>query len=107
MLAVLHEWLSEKTQHCRKNPSRGKAFVYALNQWDALCRYCDDGLAEPDNNAAERAFRAVCLGKKNFIFFGSDHGGERGALLYGLIGTCRLNCIDPETYLRHILSVLP
>jgi transposase len=47
------------------------------------------------------------LGKKNYIFFGSDHGGERGALLYGLIGTCRLNGIDPEAYLRHILSVLP
>ncbi|WP_142288972.1 transposase domain-containing protein, partial [Klebsiella pneumoniae] len=61
----------------------------------------------PDNNAAERALRAVCLGKKNYIFFGSDHGGERGALLYGLIGTCRLNGIDPEAYLRHILSVLP
>ncbi len=72
------------------------------------CRYySDDGLAEADNNAAERALRAVCLGKKNFMFFGSDHGGERGALLYGLIGTCRLNGIDPEAYLRHILSVLP
>lgn len=45
--------------------------------------------------------------RKNYIFFGSDHGGERGALLYGLIGTCRLNGIDPEAYLRHILSVLP
>ncbi len=85
-----------------------RRFAYALNQWDALCYYCDDGLAEPDNNAAERALRAVCLGKKkNYIFFGSDHGGERGALLYGLIGTCRLNGIDPEGYLRHILSVLP
>ncbi|WP_249546062.1 transposase domain-containing protein, partial [Escherichia coli] len=50
---------------------------------------------------------SVCLGKKNYVFFGSDHGGERGALLYGLIGTCRLNGIDPEAYLRHILSVLP
>ncbi|EGG8257235.1 IS66 family transposase [Salmonella enterica subsp. enterica serovar Typhimurium] len=60
-----------------------------------------------DNNAAERALRAVCLGKKNYVFFGSDHGGERGALLYGLIGTCRLNGIDPEAYLRHILGVLP
>ena len=54
-----------------------------------------------------RLYAYVCLGKKNFIFFGSDHGGERGALLYGLIGTCRLNGIDPEAYLRHILSVLP
>ncbi|QAV68689.1 hypothetical protein ETE54_25855 [Escherichia coli] len=81
--------------------------VELLPVWDALCYYSDDGLAEADNNAAERALRAVCLGKKNFMFFGSDHGGERGALLYGLIGTCRLNGIDPEAYLRHILSVLP
>ena len=78
-----------------------------LNQWDALCYYSDDGLAEADNNAAERALRAVCLGKKNYIFFGSDHGGERGARLHGLIGTCRLNGIDPGAYLRYILSVLP
>ncbi len=56
-----------------------------------------------DNNAAERVLRAVCLGKKNYVFSGS----ERGALLYGLIGTCRLNDIDPEAYLRHILDILP
>ena len=68
-----------------------------------MCNFCDDGLAEVDNNAAERALRAVCLGKKNYVFF----GGERSALLYGLIGTCLLNDIDPEAYLRHILSVLP
>ncbi|HCI3050194.1 TPA: transposase domain-containing protein, partial [Escherichia coli] len=54
-----------------------------------------------------RQSEIVCLGKKNYVFFGSDHGGERGALLYGLIDTCRLNGIDPEAYLRHILSVLP
>jgi Transposase and inactivated derivatives len=107
LLASLHEWLKEKSTTLSKKSRLGEAFAYALNQWDALCYYCDDGLAEPDNNAAERALRAVCLGKKNYIFFGSDHGGERGALLYGLIGTCRLNGIDPEGYLRYILSVLP
>ncbi|HBU5076083.1 TPA: transposase, partial [Klebsiella pneumoniae] len=74
----------EKSATLSKKSRLGEAFAYALNQWDALCYYCDDGLAEPDNNAAERALRAVCLGKKNYIFFGSDHGGERGALLYGL-----------------------
>lgn len=63
-------------------------------------------MAEPDHNTAERALRAVCLTKKNFIFFGSDHGGVRDALLYGLIGTCRLNGIDPAANLRHTLSVL-
>lgn len=71
-----------------------------LNQWDALCYYCDDGLAEPDNNVAERALRAVCLGKKNYIFFGSDHGGERGALLYGLIGTPQQQVRDDPAGLR-------
>lgn len=107
LLISLHDGLVERSATLSKKKRLGEAFAYALNQWDALCYYCDDGLAEPDNNAAERPLRAVCPGKKNFIFFGSDHGGERGALLYGLIGTCRLNGIDPEAYLRHILSVLP
>jgi transposase len=97
-----------KQQEQQSDKSRlGEAFAYTLNQWVALCYYCDDGLAEADNNAAERALRAICLGKKNYIFFGSEHGGERGALLYGMIGTCRLNGIVPEAYLRYILSVLP
>lgn len=98
LLTSLHEWLIEKSATLSKKSRLGEAFAYVLNQWDALYYYCDDGLAEPDNNVAERALRAVCLGKKNYIFFGSDHGGERGALLYGLIGTCRLNGIDPEAY---------
>lgn len=107
LLDALHEWMVEKTAALSKKSRLGEALAYVLNQWDALCYYSGDGLAEPDNNAAERAVRAVCLGKKNYLFFGSDHGGERGALLYGLIGTCRLNGIDPEAYLRHILRVLP
>ncbi|STI72438.1 transposase [Escherichia coli] len=107
LLTSLHEWMMEKNGTLSKKSRLGEAFSYVLNQWDALCYYSDDGLAETDNNTAERALRAVCLGKKNYVFFGSDHGGERGALLYGLIGTCRLNGIDPEAYLRHILSVLP
>ncbi len=106
LLASLHVWLMEKSATLSKKSRLGEAFAYALNQWDALCYYCDNSLVEPDNNVAERALRAVYLGKKNYIFFGNDHGGERGALLYGLIGTCRLNGIDPEAYLRHILSVL-
>ncbi|CAM7122509.1 transposase IS66 family protein [Escherichia coli P0305260.11] len=110
------ERLSSQIKHSPGNPGRftlskkcrlRDAFRYIRKHWVALCNFCDDGLAEADNNTAERALRAVCLGKKNYVFFGSDHGGERGALLYGLIGTCRLNGIDPEAYLRHILSVLP
>jgi transposase len=83
-----------------------KAFAYALNQWSALTYYTENGWVEVDNNIAENALRLVSLGRKNFLFFGSDHGGERGALLYSLLGTCRLNGVDPEHYLRHVLNVI-
>ncbi len=59
-----------------------KAFAYALNQWPALTYHANDGWVEIDNNIAENALRAVSLGRKTSLFFGSDHGGERGALLY-------------------------
>ena len=67
-------------------------------------RYCDEGRLEIDNNAAERALRAVALGRKNYLFAGSDRGGESAASIYSLIGTAKLNGIDPELYLRDVLS---
>ena len=73
------------------------AIRYALSRWRALTRYADDGTLEIDNNAAERALRAVALGRKNYLFAGSDKGGERAATLYSLIGTAKLNGLDPES----------
>jgi transposase len=67
-------------------------------------RYCDDGRLKIDNNAAERALRAVAVGRKNYLFAGSDRGGESAAAIYSLIGTAKLNGIDPESYLRNVLS---
>ena len=67
-------------------------------------RYCDDGRLEIDNNAAERALRVVALGRKNYLFAGSDGGGESAAAIYSLIGSAKLNGIDPESYLRNVLS---
>ena len=81
-----------------------KAINYALNQWQALLLYCDHGIAEIDNNAAERALRSVALGRKNFLFMGADSGGDRAAAMYTLIGTAKLNGIDPQAYLRHVLT---
>ncbi len=75
------------------------AIRYALGRWEALLRFCDDGSIEVDNNA-ERALRVVALKRKNF-FAGSDGGGESAAALYSLIGTAKLNGIDPEGYLRN------
>ena len=80
------------------------AIRYALSRWAALTRYRDDGRVEIDNNAAERAIRALVLGRRNYLFAGSDAGGETAARLYSLIGTCRLNGIDPHHYLRHVLE---
>ncbi|MDY0222350.1 MAG: transposase, partial [Desulfobacterium sp.] len=82
------------------------AIQYALNQWQALTRYLDDGEIEIDNNAAERALRGVSVGRKNYLFLGSDAGGERAATLYSLLGTAKLNDINPEAYLCHVLSVI-
>jgi hypothetical protein len=80
------------------------AVRYALTLWDALVRYCDDGHLEIDNNAAERELRAVALGRKNCLFAGSDAGGERAAAIYSLIGSAKLNGLDPEAYLGEALT---
>ena len=80
------------------------AMRYALGRWDALIRYAHDGRIEIDNNAAERSLRGVALGRKNYLFAGSDAGGERAAAIYSLIGSAKLNGLDPEAYLRDILA---
>ena len=76
---------------------------YALSRWRALTRYTEDGLLEIDNSAVERALRAVALGRKNFLFAGSDCGGQRAANVYSLIASAKLNGLDPELYLRTVL----
>lgn len=82
----------------------GGAITYALNRWQALVRYCDDGRIEIDNNAAERALRAVALGRKNYLFVGSDAGGKRAAAIYSLVGSARLNHLNPQSYLTYVLE---
>lgn len=104
LLASLKQWLEETLVKLSKKSETAQAVRYALGHWDALLRYVDDGHLEMDNNAAERALRVVALGRKNYLFAGSDRGGERAAVIYSLIGTAKLNGLDPETYLREVLS---
>lgn len=80
-----------------------KAIHYGLERWSALALFLDDGRVEMDNNAAERALRAVAIGRKNYLFAGSDAGGERAAAMYSLLGSAKLNGIDPEAYLSSVL----
>jgi hypothetical protein len=104
VLDSLHEWLEASLAKLSRKSDTAAAVRYALTLWDALVRYCDDGRLEIDNNAAERALRAVALGRKNYLFAGSDAGGERAAAIYSLIGSAKLNGLDPEGYLRAVLT---
>src|SRR6202049_471763 len=91
LLDSLKQWLEETLGKLSRKSDTAMAVRYALSRWDALLRYVDDGRIEIDNNAAERALRTVALGRKNYLFAGSDAGGERAAAIYSLIGTAKLN----------------
>jgi transposase len=103
-LEGLYAFLHTSLTTLSKKSELAVAIRYSLSRWAALTRYRDDGRLEIDNNAAERALRAVALGRKNWLFAGSDDGGERGAALYTLLGTAKLNDLNPESYLRYVLE---
>ena len=104
VLDALHTWLQQTLGTLSQKSATAKAIRYALSRWEALGRYCEDGRIEIDNNAAERALRCVALGRKNYLFAGSDAGGDRAAAIYSLLGTAKLNGHDPEAFLRDVLA---
>jgi transposase len=106
LLEDLHSWLLATVRKLSKKSDLAGAIHYSLARWEALCHFCQDGLVEIDNNAAERELRAVALGRKNYLFAGADCGGERAAAIYSLIGTAKLNGLNPEAYLRDVLACI-
>lgn len=104
LLDSLREWFEASLPKLSRKSDTTAAVRYALSRWDALVRFVDDGKIEIDNNAAERSLRGVALGRKNYLFAGSDTGGERAAAIYSLIGSAKLNGLDPEGYLREVLN---
>lgn len=104
LLESFRQWFEETLPKLSRKSDTTAAIRYALSLWDALLRYSNDGHIEIDNNAAERSLRAIALGRKNYLFAGSDSGGERAAAIYSLIGSAKLNGLDPEAYLREVLS---
>ena len=107
LLDDLRKWMEKALRSLSSKSETAAAIRYALSRWRALTRYTEDGLLEIDNSAAERALRAVALGRKNFLFAGSDNGGDRAAAMYTLIGSAKLNGLDPELYLRTVLARSP
>jgi transposase len=104
LLNEMHTWLETTLRRLSGRSDLAAAIRYALARWVALTRYRDDGTIEIDNNPVERAIRPIALGRKNWQFAGSDNGGTRAAAIASLIASARLNGLDPEVYLRHVLE---
>ncbi len=104
LLDELRRWLEQKLTTISAKSDTAGAIRYALSRWRALTRYVDNGLIEIDNSAAERALRVVALGRRNYLFAGADSGGHRAAAIYSLVGSAKLNGLDPELYLRQVLT---
>jgi hypothetical protein len=107
LLDALKGWLQEQQAPVLPKSLMGVAIGYALRQWPALVRFTEYGWIGIDNNVAERALRGIAVGRKNWLFAGSDEGGRTAAVLYSIIMTCKHLSIEPFNYLRDILARLP
>ncbi len=106
LLADLRVWMETERRRLSSKNELAKALQYSLSRWDALVRFASDGRLAIDNNAAERALRGIAVTRKNFLFLGSDRGGEHAATIYTALETARLNGIDPEAWLADVLDQL-
>ncbi|MGH7095576.1 MAG: IS66 family transposase [Stellaceae bacterium] len=100
----LAEWMRAERGRLSRHVETAKAIDYMLKRWTAFTRFLDDGRICLTNNAAERALRGIALGRKAWLFAGSDRGGERAAAIYTLIGTAKLNDVDPQAWLADVLG---
>ena len=106
LVTELRIWFEAQITKLPARSPTADAIRYALNHWNGLERFLDDGRIELDNNSVERAMRPVCLSRKNSLFAGSDEGGENWACLASLIETCKLNGANPQAYFTDLLTRL-
>ena len=104
LIETLKTWMGVKLATVSQKGNVAEAFRYALSRWDGLSRFLDDGHIEIDSNVVERAIRPLALNRKNALFAGSDGGGEHWAILASLIETCKLNAVDPASYLADVFA---
>ncbi len=107
MLVAFGQWLEEQSQRVLPKSPIGRAISYALSNWRALCRYVEDGDLVIDNNLSERTLRAQAIGRKNWMFVGSDNGGRTAAVLFSMTASCKRHDIDPFAWLRDVFRRLP
>jgi transposase len=106
-LAALHAWLMDTRRSIAEGSGAAKAIDYALKRWEALERYVGSGLLPIDNNAVENVIRPIALGRKNWLFAGTERAGKREAILQSLLATAKLNGIEPSAWLKDTLEKLP
>lgn len=104
VIEELKAWMDREELSILPQSAMGEAFTYTRNQWRRLTRYLEDGDLDIDNNIAERALRGAVIGKKNWLFAGSDEGGRRAAILYSMIESCKRNDVEPLAYLADVLA---
>ncbi|OPY96625.1 hypothetical protein A5906_01960 [Bradyrhizobium sacchari] len=104
LMADLKVWMREQRAKLSRRNDVAKAMDYMLKRWDAFTRFLDDGRICLSNNAAERALRGIALGRKSWLFCGSDRGGDRAAMMYSLIVTAKMNDVDPQAWLADVLA---
>ena len=103
LVAELESWMRTERARLSRHADVAKAMDYMLKRWTAFTRFLSDGRICLTNNAAERALRGIAIGRKNWLFAGSDRGGERAAAMYTLIATAKLNNVDPQAWLADVL----
>jgi len=104
VLNQIKEWLDKESQLVLPRSPMAEAINYSLNQWRALCVYAEHGFLDIDNNASERALKLIAIGRRNWLFVGNDEFGKHYATFYSLIASAKLHGLDPQDYLRHVLT---
>lgn len=106
VLSEFHDWLQTAQQELLPKSPVGRAIHYVLPRWDGLVRYCEHGMLSIDNNLSERMVRPVAIGRKNYLFLGSDNGGKAAAILYSIMASAKANQVEPFAYVRDLLVQL-
>lgn len=104
ILHSLGEWMKEQYMEVTPKSPIGKALAYSIQRWDKLSLYTKDGRLNIDNNPVENSIRPVAVGRKNYLFAGSHEAAQRSAMLYSLLGTCKMHCIEPYQWLKSVLQ---